>query len=125
MNSRLIDIIVENNTDAVLKFGNAVTLHGKVPYVLLGDDILIDRGQCTVCAEEADSLDDFGLQGAFSFLFHDYSERVFNFAYQYSRENGKSYARVSGPTGYTYTTSLNHLSANRAIYTITLQRLGQ
>jgi len=121
---RPIDIIVMNDTNSILKFGYAIALHGKVPYVSLGDDTLaVNGGRCTIHAEEKDSVDDFGLQGSFSFLFQDYSERVFNFAYNYPREICQTYARVSGPTGYNYKTNVNHLSANSAVYTIVLQKL--
>ncbi|MDF2564958.1 MAG: hypothetical protein K0Q53_1353 [Massilibacillus sp.] len=124
MASRPIDIIVINDTNSTLKFGYAIALRGKVPYVSLGDDTLVaNGGRCTVHAEEKDFVDDFGLQGSFSFLFQDYSERVFNFAYNYPMEICQTYARVSGPTGYNYNTNINHLSANSAVYTITLQKL--
>jgi hypothetical protein len=124
MASRLIDIIVINNTNSTLKFGYANALHGKVPYVSFGEDILaVNGGRCTIHAEEKDSVDGFGLQGSFSFLFQDYSERVFNFAYNYPMEICQTYARASGPTGYNYNTNVNHLSANSAVYTIALQKL--
>lgn len=124
MASRPIDIIVINNTTSTLKFGYANALHGKVPYVSFGKNILAaNGGRCTIHAEEKDSVDNSGLQGSFSFLFQDYSERVFNFAYNFPMEICKTYARVSGPTGYNYNTNVNHLSENSAVYTIVLQRL--
>jgi hypothetical protein len=124
MASRPIDMIVINDTNSILKFGYAIALHGKVPYVSFGDDALaVNGGRCTIHAEEKYSVDGSGAQGSFSFLFQDYSERVFNFAYNYPREICQTYARVSGPTGYNYKTNINHLSENSAVYTIILQKL--
>ena len=121
---RPIDIIVINDTNSILKFGYAIALHGKVPYVSLGEDILaVNGGRCTIHAEETDAVDGSGVQGSFSFLFQDYSDRVFNFSYNYPKEICQTYARVSGPTGYNYKTHINHLSENSAVYTIILQKL--
>jgi len=122
---RPIDIIVINDTNSILKFGYAIALHGKVPYVSLGDATLKMNGdRCTIHAEEEeDAVDGSGVQGSFSFLFQDYSDRVFNFSYNYPGKICQTYARVSGPTGYNYKTNINHLSENSAVYTIILQKL--
>lgn len=121
---RPIDIIVMNDTHSILKFGYAIALHGKIPYVSLGEATLKMNGDCcTIHAEENDAVDSAGVQGSFSFIFQDYSDRVFNFVYNYPREICQTYARVSGPTGYNYKTNINHLSENSAVYTMILQKL--
>lgn len=126
MATRPIDITLINNSNVIVKFGNAHAVHGTKPKVTKGSETLkTNGGQCTVHAEEKDPIVGPGPQGSFSFDFQDESGRAFNFDYNHPMGTGETYVHVKEPPGYTDKMTENHLAHHKAYCTIELLKLGK